>query len=349
MAKDYGKDAAGEKVDITRGDLVRFWPEDLIPSSNYRFGSFDTDPAVRAARDKEIEEMVVSLCQERQKQPISIHEVSGARFKVHAGDTRYQAFLRINERKIWPWGKPEDNGRARVECRVENFAKDAAKEVFGASVVENMARNSLTVIDLCFAVHQAEQLGYTDAEIVAKFRQSDPAWLPNMRRLARLPDERKREIHLKQMTPAVGYLLADIPEEAHAEVLAIATAASTPKVSTETEPPLFSESAPTAADFQAALTGKKKPTRKPKSRLAETPKRPVTARAVVTAAKKLGHLKGKKVAHTIAGMREFWEPIVDERKGSLASRLAAANLAWIDEADDEKFWNEIKSILKEVR
>ena len=146
MAKHYGLDAAGETADVKRGDLAYFYPEDLIPNDkNYRFGSFDSDPAVKSARELEIEAMVQSLCAERQKQPVRIHQVPGNRFKVHAGDTRHQAFLRINERGIWPHGKPDEGGRARIECRVESFYKDAEREIFGYSIVENLSRNNLTV------------------------------------------------------------------------------------------------------------------------------------------------------------------------------------------------------------
>lgn len=218
MAKSYGLAPDGTEADVKRNDLPRFPPEVLLPMKNYRFGSFDTDPEVKAAREAEIELMVESLLTEGQKQPIIIHEVTGKRFCVHAGDTRHQAFLRIVQRGVaWPW---EKDHVPRIECRVENFAKEAEKQVFGSSIVENLARANLTVIDICIAVAEAERLGYTDTEIMAKFRQTDPAFLPNMRRLARLPDPLKRQIHLKQMAPSVGYLLAEIPEDAHAAVLA---------------------------------------------------------------------------------------------------------------------------------
>ncbi len=224
MAKDYGINAAGEKADITRGDLVRFYPIDLLPFvSNYRWSATDTDPTIIAARDAEIEGMVQSLCTHGQKNPIIIHGVSGNRFRVHAGDTRHQAFLRIDERRIWPFS---EDGRPRVECRVE--ANGDPKRTFGTSIVENVAHNELNCIDMANAVAIAtDEYKYTDAEILQNFQQAkpdgtpkDPAWLPNMRRLARLPVERKREIYLGLMAASVGYILAEIPEERHAEVLA---------------------------------------------------------------------------------------------------------------------------------
>lgn len=224
MSKNYGVDQHGNLVDVTRGDLVRFYPDTLLPFiGNYRWSATDTDPAIIAARDVEIEAMVCSLCTEGQKNPIIIHGVSGNRFRVHAGDTRHQAFLRIDERRIWPFS---EDGRPRVECRVE--ANGDPKRTFGTSIVENVAHNVLNIIDIANAVAVAtDQFQYTDAEILQKFQQAkpdgtakDPAWLPNMRRLARLPIERKREIYLGLMTASVGYLLAEIPEDRHAEVLA---------------------------------------------------------------------------------------------------------------------------------
>lgn len=387
MSKNYGLSATGAVVDVTRGDLVRFWPEDLIPNdNNYRFEAFDTDPTIIAERDAQIEKKVASLIEERQKQPIGIHEVTGKRFKVHYGDTRHLAFLRINQRRIWPWNKPEDEaknpeiqGRARIECVVENFGINAEKEYFGASIVENLSRNDLTVISMCVAVARAERLGYTDAEIMRKFHQTDPAWLPNMRRLARLPDPLKRQIHLNQMAASVGYLLAEIPEESHAEVLAEAaglpvngrlhgsgrTEESAPRPwlnnPTETagegiinslnridaiiaEP----EDAPAeqTLDYSesqerrgtsAKTAGK---TRKPKS---------ITARAVASAAKKRGLLAHKKIANTVAGMKQFWEPIAADRKGSLLSRMAEAQIAWISGGGDDIFYAALLKILKEVK
>lgn len=228
MSKYYGLNAAGEDADITRGDLVRFFPEDLLPfTSNYRFATTDTDPAVIAERDAEIETMVLSLCAENQKMPIKIHGVSGNRFQVHAGDTRHRAFLLINQRRIWPFtAKGDPEGIARVECTVDTNGDP--KRTFGTSITENIARNELNVIDMANAVSIAtDDYHYTDAEILQKFQQAkpdgtpkDPAWLPNMRRLARLPIERKREIYLGLMAASVGYLLAEIPEDRHAEVLA---------------------------------------------------------------------------------------------------------------------------------
>jgi len=332
MARSYGVDANGSPADVQRGDLVRFWVTDLLPfSNNYRMGSSNLDPEVRASREQQIEDMVTSLCDEGQKTPLLIHNVSGDRFRVHAGDTRYWAFMRIDERKCWPWGKTEDGGRPRVECKVESGAD--SRRIFLSSLTENIARNNLTCIDLANAVAIATDLHhFTDAEILSKFRQTaDPSWLPNMRRLARLPDARKRDIHLGHMKANVGYLLAEIPEDRQEEVLAEAAA---PVVNTydkmgsavfETLPP--------------ALAPIPQPSKRKK----------VTARAVATVAKKKGLLQHKKVAHTIAGMREFWEPITKDRAGSLVARLAEANLAWLASADDHLFWSEITKILKEVK
>lgn len=228
MSKYYGLNASGEDANIQRGDLVRFLPEDLLPfQDNYRFGATDSDPAVIAERDKEIEKMVRSLCENGQKMPVKIHGVSGNRFQVHAGDTRHIAFLRINERKIWPFSHKDDpKGIARVECTVDTNGDP--KRTFGTSITENVARNELNVIDMANAVSIAtDDYKFTDAEILRQFEQAkvdgtakDPAWLPNMRRLARLPIERKREIYLGLMAASVGYLLAEIPEDRHAEVLA---------------------------------------------------------------------------------------------------------------------------------
>lgn len=395
MAKDYGLNSDGSKVDITRGDLVRFWPEDLIPNdNNYRFEAFDSDPAIVAERDKQIEKKVASLIEERQKQPIGIHEVTGKRFKVHYGDTRHLAFLRINERRIWPWNKPEDEaknpeirGRARIECVVENFGVNAEKEYFGASIVENLSRNDLSVISLCVAVSRAEKLGYTDAEIMRKFHQTDPAFLPNMRRLARLPDHMKRQIHLKQMAPSVGYLLAEIPEEAHAEVLAEVTGigqhpdvlAGIVEAAQSFEIPYSAQETPTCPDCDSSVAREDNPKicagcnqpfdmadapapaeqtldysesqeRRPSTGKPSAAKpKPITARAVASAAKKLGHLKHKKIANTIASQREFWKPLA-ERKGSLLSKLAEIEMAWIDGGiDPDRHYKELLALLKEVR
>ena len=152
MAKNYGLTADGEKADVQRGDLPRFFPSDLLPfKNNYRFGTNDTDPEVRAAREAEIEDMVIDLCEKGQLQPIIVHPVSGNRFQVHAGDTRHQAFLRIEQRGLpWKWGRKDDNGRPRIECIVQENGDP--KRTFGTSVTENLSRNNLTVIDIANAV-----------------------------------------------------------------------------------------------------------------------------------------------------------------------------------------------------
>ena len=56
-----------------------------------------------------------------QKTPLKVYEVPGKRFRIHAGDTRYWSFVEIDKKRDWPWGKPEDKGRPRVECLVETF------------------------------------------------------------------------------------------------------------------------------------------------------------------------------------------------------------------------------------
>lgn len=399
MAKFYGLNDAGENADITRGDLVRFWPHDLLHfKDNYRFATTDTDPAVIAERDKEIEDMVRSLCSEGQKMPIKIHGVSGNRFQVHAGDTRHLAFLRINERGIWPFS---EDGKARVECTVDTNGEP--KKTFGTSITENIARNELNVIDMANAVAIAtDDYHFTDAEILQKFQQAkpdgtakDPAWLPNMRRLARLPIERKREIYLGLMAASVGYLLAEIPEERHAEVLAEAAGEPAPVHSdsvraTRTEPaipssplpgncpdcgltepdPVCSEycgvcgkpyelyarmdqsrsavenPAPTAEptlDYTDSQTAPViQPNKQPKKR------KKVTARAVAEVAKSKGLLTHKKVGHTLAGIREFFEPLAHERNAETRmGQLAAASIAWLHSADDDIFYAQLKKILKE--
>lgn len=335
MAKSYGLDQAGEQVNVKRSDAPGFFPEDLIENTeNYRFGAFDVDPEVMAAREREIEEMVISLCTEGQKQQIIIRPVPGKRFMVLAGDTRHKAGLRINQRRIWPWANKDDNGRMRLDCRVEEVGD---KEAFGASIIENAHRNQLTPICTANAVRIAsDKYKYTDAEIMAKFRQADPAWLPNMRRLAVLPAEIQRLIHLGKMAPSVGYVLAEIPQDRHAEVLAEAAQGVKPiqietplEVSTETP-----EQTTPAAEPAPAATA-------PKARKARSK---VTARSVAAVAKSKGLLKHKAVSLTVAGQREFWNPLA--RPNSLLGKLAEANLAWLTDADHEKFYKAVIAVLK---
>lgn len=422
MSKYYGLNAAGEDANIQRGDLVRFLPEDLLPfQDNYRFGATDSDPAVIAERDKEIEKMVRSLCENGQKMPVKIHGVSGNRFQVHAGDTRHLAFLRINERKIWPFSHKDDpQGIARVECTVDTNGDP--KRTFGTSITENIARNELNVIDMANAVSIAtDDYKFTDAEILRQFEQAkldgtakDPAWLPNMRRLARLPVERKREIYLGLMAASVGYLLAEIPEDRHAEVLAEAAGETLAPVNTydkmgtatfvtnddpRTDSPLnhqtlgrglrlkncpdcgptlpivdilggdncsvcgqlysfdevmdalenpappeqaFTERTLDYTDSQTAPVIQ--PNKQPKKR------KKVTARAVAEVAKSKGLLAHKKVGHTLAGMREFWEPLAHERNGETRTgQLAVASLAWMASGDDDAYFLALKKILKETK
>lgn len=385
MAKDYGLNAEGQKADITRGDLVRFYPEDLLPFvGNYRFGATDSDPAVRAERNKEIEAMVVSLCEENQKTPIIIHGVSGSRFQVHAGDTRHQASLRINERGIWPFS---NDGKMRIECKVE--ANGDAKRTFGTSITENIARSNLNLIDVANAVAIAtDQYQYSDAEILQKFQQvkpdgtpKDPAWLPNMRRLARLPIERKREIYLGLMAASVGYLLAEIPEDRHAEVLAEAAGedphrgidyfAEEAEAEELMADPTCPDCGPTAPDASGNCSNCHQPynlenpvaeptldytdsqikpvitPNVPKKRKARPGK--VTARAVAKVAKDKGLLAHKKVGHTLAGIREFWQPYAEDRNtDSRMGQLATATLAWIaGDQNDDAYFKAVAKILKE--
>ena len=352
MAKpSLGLNAAGEKVDAVRGELLRYWPEDLLPMSNYRFGSTDSDPEVIAAREEEIEDMVSSLCLQGQLQPILIRPVSGDRVQVVAGDTRHRAALRINERNLWPWSKPEDGGRMRLDCKVEAGSE---RESFGNSLVENLQRKNLSPIDIANAVQIASQkYQYTDQEIRARFKQTtDPAWLSNMRSLAKLPDSIKRKIHLRDFAPSVGYLLSEIPEAEHEAVLSDAAAS----VAVE-EPPVEAEEAifnpfaqpshpsesvvipertidygesqiPRAGHTTTTIgkTGKRGRKRKhePKPPIPKAKAPKVTARAVAKAAKARGLLKHKKVANTVSGMRGFWIPIATQATDSLVKRLAMA-------------------------
>ena len=170
--------------------------------------------------------VAASLYAEGQKTPLRVHEVPGKRFRIHAGDTRYWSFMEIDKRRDWPWGKPEDKGRPRVECLVETFDPkiDRDKAAFGSSLTENIQRNDLTLVDLSNAVIIAERQGYTPAEIMAQLRQTDPTFISRMHKIAVLPVARKRELFLNQISASTAYLLAEIPEEEHEGVLADAAA-----------------------------------------------------------------------------------------------------------------------------
>lgn len=426
MAKSYGLNPLGDKADVERGDLPRFFPSDLLPfHNNYRFGSTDTSASVIASREAEIEAMVDSLCSEGQKQPILIHPVPGNRFQVHAGDTRHQAFLRIEQRGIWPWGKEEDGGRPRIECKVDTNGDP--KRTFGTSITENIGRNTLNIIDIANAVAMAtDEYKYTDAEILQKFQQAkadgtpkDPAWLPNMRRLARLPIEQKRKIYLKQMAASVGYILAEIPEERHAEVLAEAAGEPLPDPvarnraydgpmgifegiedsnpeSLPSDHDLYMAANADSANYRResgdALDFRECPDCGPttptgaagnicsgcnqpydmdavenpapaeqtldysesqtapviKPNVPQKKRKKVTARAVAEVAKSKGLLTHKKVGHTLAGMREFFEPLAHERNAETRmGQFAAASLAWINSGDDDSYFSALKKLIKE--
>lgn len=363
MAKSYGLNATGEQASVKRADMPRFLPEDLIPNSNnYRFGSFDDDPEIRAAREAEIEEMVAQLCAEGQKQPIVVHQVSGNRFQVHAGDTRHQAFLRINQRRIWPWSLPDDEpGRARIMAIVEATDKNEDAFYFSTSIVENIGRNSLSIVDVAIAVARATgKYGMSDHDILRKFNQlksdgktpKDPAWLPNMRRIACLPVERKRQIHLGALAASVGYLLAELPEERHQELLDDAAAIQ----SGEAAPAsimddlkaidnILSEPEQGEPPVDSVAPALMQPIPQPRAR--KKASKPVTARALAKAAKAKGLLKHKKVGKTVADCREFWGPIANDRAPSLLKRLAEANIAWLDgQSNDDKFYKEVLAVLK---
>ena len=326
MSKNYGKGADGSEVDITRGDLVRFFVEDLLPMNNYRFWCNDTSPEIKALRAKRQADMTASLYAEGQKTPLRVYEVPGKRFRIHAGDTRYWSFMEIDKKRDWPWGKPEDEGRPRVECLVETFDPkiDREKAAFGSSLTENIQRNDLTLVDLSNAVMIAERQGYTPAEIMAQLRQTDPSFISRMHKIAVLPVARKRELFLNQLSAATAYLLAEIPEEEHEGILADAKAM---------EPETSSHSAETVQPRPNA----------PKKR--GRPAKTVSARSVAVAAKKRGLLKNKSTAQTIAGQREFWTPYAD-RKDSLIGRLAVANLDWIKSGDNEAYFRSITGLLK---
>jgi ParB-like chromosome segregation protein Spo0J len=59
--------------------------------------------------------------------------------------------------------------------------------------------------------------------------------------------------------------------------------------------------------------------------------------------------KAKPTPHSISGMRAFWKQMEGEKTGSFKNRLAVANLAWMDSADDNAFHAAIVELEKSLK
>lgn len=315
---------------------------------------------------EKIMERAQSMLANGQEQPIVVRPIDSKRYKVVIGYTRYLAGLMINKLGLMPSGE-----KFRLDAVVRDMSDE---EAFANSIIENYDHNAITIIDTAHNVRTlSERFKWSDTRICEHYRikkEDRPKWMADLRRLIRLPKKRQEEIEDGILNPAIGLVLAEIPEERHEEVLRDAediraarkqdepeeeTADQEPEEADESgaeAPEVVAGAIDPAQEAQAGATVSApaakpvKAKKKAKKKAVAAKSKSVTKRDVVQAARNKGLLAGKKVSRSIAQLREFWKPVSEEKKASKAGRLATAELAFYAGGDADVYWKEILAVLK---
>lgn len=346
---------ATPKEKIAAGRVLSIAPEQLRAdlSLNSRWREIPKDKIMERAQ---------SMVANGQEQPIVVRPIEDNLFMVAEGYTRYLAGLLINRLGLMPGG-----GVFKLDAMIRDMNEE---EAFAHSIIENYDHDPVTIVSTAHNVRTLSQkYKWPDERISTHYRikKADQSkWLADLRKILRLSSKRQEEIEDGILNPAIGLVLAEIPEEAHEEILkeaeeirksrrgaepveettvdtdfAEVEPATDPVGDATTEAPSASDGKRPKPRKAAAKKAKKKAAVK-----ATKPAKSITKRDVVEAAKKKGLMKGKKVSRTIAQLREHWTPIAEDKKVSKLGRLAAAELAFYAGGDPDDYHAEIIALLK---
>lgn len=326
-------------------DYFMFDPMTLVANEDFNGRHFKIG-------DTDIDEMMASLKEFGQRQPISCRKLADGRIEVISGFTRFYAAMKI--RAV----DPEFKIKAMVDYNVNDL--DALK----MNTVENLDRNDLNWIDYAYQMSRyADQYGWSVVEITEFYGKGwSHGKVSLVMSLKGLPEKAQRAIAEKRIALSTARELLKMDEETVNNWLSTRLAKAIEVVEMdpdgkELETKLYPTPvlpAPKAVDPKPEpkveidpMTGapKKSDNFDPKTGKATKPSakapKPKSGKKIGTAAdlKEIQRKQGKIVKRSLADLREFFDArsdnvsmgITDFLDGSITAEELAKRL---DEADD---------------
>jgi len=212
---------------IKSGVIVKVLPEQLIvdAAENGRYTEPDRRPLI-----------LKIMAAGRVNVPLVVRKVEQNKLKLVAGFGRHAAVTFINahlsdgvlEKLI------EESGQVGITVPTQPLKLPViaetlnAEEAFYRNISENDDRTATTYVDRAFNIRKAIQIfGKTEDEVRHLYpdesgKPKSPAWVSQMLKITTLSKEILADIVTGERSANVAFALADMPEEARAEVLALA-------------------------------------------------------------------------------------------------------------------------------
>ncbi len=216
-----------EQGTVKSGVVVKLLPEQLVVKSaeNGRYVEPDRRPLI-----------LKILAAGRVNVPLVVRKIEEGKVQLVAGYGRHAAVLFINQHLSD--GVLEaliaESGRTDIlvptqPLKLPVIAETmSAEEAFDRNISENDDRTATTYVDRAFNIRKAIQV-YGRTEDQARYMYPDdagkpksPAWITQMLKITTLSKEILADIVAGERSANVAFALADMPEEARQEVLALA-------------------------------------------------------------------------------------------------------------------------------
>ena len=212
---------------VKSGVIVKVLPEQLVVKTgeNGRYTEPDRRPLI-----------LKIMAAGRVNVPLVVRKIEQNQIQLVAGYGRHAAVTFINahltdgvlEKLI------EESGQAGITVPTQPIKLPviaetmSAEEAFLRNISENDDRTATTYVDRAFNIRKAIQVfGKTEDEVRYLYpdesgKPKSPAWVSQMMKITTLSKEILADIVTGERSANVAFALADMPEEARAEVLALA-------------------------------------------------------------------------------------------------------------------------------
>ena len=301
------------KLNVEGGSKTDLW---MLPPEGITANEAENGRWVGYSEES-IAELVASYESVGQLQPVQVRRLPDGGVALVLGFRRWLAAKRYNE--LHP-DKP-----MRLKCVLSTLNQE---ESLIRNITENRERRATTAIDDAHNQRRlVEDYGWTTAR-VAEFYRCSTTQISNLRKLLTLSREIQLQVHGGEITVAAAMVLADLPEDKRAAVLA--SAAEPVPVVEDDEP----KTTP-ASEKEAKRREKEK-----RKRAKEKSKKIVSAARVTKEKGKGG------VARKLAEVREFFLGVTGPAEELSLQNLGSAVLAYIGgKSTDEEFTDLLKSFL----
>lgn len=169
--------------------LLQVSPEQIVPNSQQPRKHFD---------EKSLNELAQSILAKGVLQPLVVrrHPEFPNKYELVAGERRWRALKKIDVAKV-----------PVVLCNVSD------NEILEVSLLENIQRENLTVIEEAQSYHDLLQIhGYTQEELAKKLGR-DRSTIANMLRLLQLPSALKNDLETGRITSGHARSILSLPNE----------------------------------------------------------------------------------------------------------------------------------------